>query len=67
MRTVFVDRIAPLKVHDAENQQLAKKTWRTRMEVFTGRRMAPGVLFLLCVVSLVFRMRQEKLNLFSMV
>ena len=67
MRARFVNRIAPLQAHDAENEQVAKKSWRTRMKVFTSRRMAPGVLFLLCVVSLLFRMRQENLKFISMV
>lgn len=67
MRTVFVNRIAPLKARDAEDEQLAEKSWRTKMKVLSRRPMAPGVLFLLCVVSLLFRMRQEKLNFLSMV
>lgn len=67
MRAGFVNRIAPLKAHDAENEQVAKKSWRTRMKFFTSRRMAPGVLFLLCVVSLLFRMRQENQKFISMV
>lgn len=67
MRTVFVNRIAPLKARDAEDEQLAEKSWSTKMKVLSRRSMAPSVLFLLCVVSLLFRMRQEKLKFISVV
>lgn len=67
MRTVFMNRIVPLKARDAEDEQLPEKSWRTKMKVLSRRPMAPGVLLLLCVVSLLFRMRPERLKFISMV
>jgi len=67
VRSVFVNRIVPLKARDAGGEQLDGKSWRIKMKVLSRRSMAPGVLFLLCIVSLLFRMRQEKLKFISVV
>jgi hypothetical protein len=60
VRAGFVNRIAPLKAHDAENEQVAKKSWRTRMKVFTSRRMR-------CVSALSHEAGEAKIYFYGMI
>uniref|UniRef100_A0A7I4EHB8 O-fucosyltransferase family protein n=1 Tax=Physcomitrium patens TaxID=3218 RepID=A0A7I4EHB8_PHYPA len=55
-------RTAPLKARNAENEHFEEKSWSIKMKGLTRRQTGPGVVFLLCVVSMVSHMRQEKLK-----
>jgi len=53
-------RVASLKGRDTEEEIRAEQPWSSKVKALSKRRSAPGVVFLLCMISLLFRMRQEK-------